>query len=399
MSRTPCVVGVGMSAAYSRGTSGRSEYDLVIEAVLNACADAGIDPRELDGLAGFAAEESTVAAIIDGLRLESYRFSTQPFDPSGGGIAQAVDTAAQAVLTGRANYIALYRGNAQAAGHRYGRPGGDRGIEAPPGRRVKHHQTYQYSLSGAFSAPFGASVPVHHWAIQAQRHMHMYGTTSEQFGAVAVSAREHARRNPAALMRGPMTIADHQESRMISSPLRLYDCCLESDAAGALIITTSDRAKDCRQRPVSIRAAVTGTTIGMTSLHTFDPYPSANLRPVRDRLWNEAGIGPADVDVAQIYDHFTSHVLMAFEDLGFCGIGEGGAFVDSGAISWPHGSIPTNTSGGQLSEVYTVGMNLLAEGVRQIRGTSTAQVEGAEISLVTSGGASCPTGALIFGTL
>lgn len=391
------IAGIGDSGFWRRGLSGRSEYRLALDAILNACTDAGIDPKQIDGVTSFADESSTVTAIVDGLGLTDFRYSMQPFDASGGGMAAALDQAAMAIETGRANYVVFFRGISMSGDGRYGRPGGYKGEKAGTGRNVSYSPTYWPGMVGSFNAPFGASVPAQHWALQAMKHCQLYGTTGPQLAEVAVAARLHAMRNPRALKRDPLSVDDHQNSRFIAEPLRLLDCCMESDAAGAVILTSRDRAMDCRSPGVQVLSSVTGTTVGMSTIHGYSPYPSANLRSVAPRLWGEAGVHPEDVDVAQIYDHFTSHVLMAFEDLGFCDIGEGGPFAESGALRWPHGSIPTNTSGGQLSEVYTVGISLLIEAVRQLRGTSTCQVEGAETALVTSGGGSCPTGAMVLG--
>jgi acetyl-CoA acetyltransferase len=212
--------------------------------------------------------------------------------------------------------------------------------------------------------------------------MALYGTTSEQFGAVAVTTSHHASYNPKALRPLPITIEDHQASRMVSTPLRLLDCCMESDHAAAIILAPREAARDHPHRGVGILASASRTALGISTIHGYDSYPSANMRTMAPDLWERAGLRPSDVDVAQIYDCFTSNVLMAYEDLGFCERGEGGPFVESGAGSWPHGSIPTNTSGGMLADVYTVGMNLVTEGVRQIRGDSSCQVVGAETCLL-----------------
>jgi acetyl-CoA acetyltransferase len=233
--------------------------------------------------------------------------------------------------------------------------------------------------------------------------MHLYGTTSEQLGRIAVTFREHAGRNPRAVMGGrPMTLADHQASPMIADPHRLFDCCLESDGACAVVVTTAERARDLAKRPVEILASEQGAPRG----YAFGPFTNANVldelyatggcEELAGRLFGKAGLRPGDVDVAQIYDHFTGCVLMQIEDFGFCGRGEGGPFVESGALAWPGGSLPTNTHGGSLSEAYIHGLNHVVEGVRSLRAESTSPVEGAEVCLVTSG-ACVPSSALLLG--
>jgi len=222
-------------------------------------------------------------------------------------------------------------------------------------------------------------------------------------GRIAVTFREHANRNPRAVMGGrPMTLKDHQASPMIADPHRLFDCCLESDGACAVVVTTEERARDLAQRPVEILASEQGAPKG----YAFGPFTNANIaddlyatgacEEMAGRLWGKAGLGPSDVDVAQIYDHFTGCVLMQLEDYGFCKRGEGGPFIESGALSWKGGSLPTNTHGGSLSEAYIHGLNHVVEGVRSLRCESTSPVENARVCLVTS--AACvPSSAVLLG--
>jgi acetyl-CoA acetyltransferase len=249
--------------------------------------------------------------------------------------------------------------------------------------------------------PFGLLAPAQMYALMARRHMHEFGTTHRQMGHVAVAARAHANRNPRAVMHGrPLTLEDHASGRLIADPFRLYDCCLETDGACALVLVSAERARDLRRRAVHILAAAEGGegTWG-ASLYTHaapsPAYPSANGAPVARRLWAMAGYEPSVMDVVQLYENFTGLVLMALEDFGFCGRGEGGPFVEDGKLEWPRGSLPMNTSGGNLSEAYVHGLNLVLEGVRQMRGDSTCQVDGAELCLVAGGPGVAPTSALV----
>jgi acetyl-CoA acetyltransferase len=199
-----------------------------------------------------------------------------------------------------------------------------------------------------------------------------------------------------------MTMDDYLQSRFVSEPFRLFDCCLETDGACAVVVTTRARARDLRHIPVEVLGHAQGTprgfghgqyaNVGMPD----DDYTSAGARTVAGRLWASAGLGPGDVDVAEIYDHFTGLVLLSLEDFGFCPRGEGGPYGASGVLAWPDGAMPTNTHGGSLSEAYIHGLNHVVEGVRQIRGDSTSQVAGAETCLVTSA-AGVPTSALVLG--
>ena len=203
-------------------------------------------------------------------------------------------------------------------------------------------------------------------------------------------------RNPHAMMRDPMTIEDHQHSRMISEPLRKFDCCLETDGALAVVVTTPERARDLKQRPVAILGAAQGMGpdhVVMANYHKERFLETPSLFAARE-VYAQAGVEPRDIDCAQWYDAFTPLVILSLEEYGFCKPGEGGPFSENGRLEWPDGALPSNTSGGGLSEAYVHGFNLILEGVRQMRGTSTCQVEDAELCLVTSGGG-VPTSAAI----
>jgi acetyl-CoA acetyltransferase len=230
--------------------------------------------------------------------------------------------------------------------------------------------------------------------------MEVFGTTSEHFGHVAVTQRGYALANPRAVMAGKaLTIADHQASRMVADPYRLFDCCLETDGACAVVVTTADRATGSGQTPIEILAVAQGTdggNLGGALAHarsTADDYATGGGRSVARRLYGKAGVGAGDVDVAQLYDNFTGQVLLGLEDFGFCDPGESGPFVAAGGLS-PSGSLPTNTSGGNLSEAYMQGLNQVIEGVRQLRGQSPNQVGSPEVCLVTSS-PGIPTSAIV----
>ncbi|HEX5368889.1 MAG TPA: lipid-transfer protein, partial [Dehalococcoidia bacterium] len=206
------------------------------------------------------------------------------------------------------------------------------------------------------------------------------GVTSLQFGATAVTIRNHANRNPrATFYETPLTLEDHQNSRFVVEPLHLFDCCLETDGAGALVLTTAERARTLKQPPAYIRAAA------QTGYFKHRAYIDTSAVATGPRLFRQAGMAPDDVDVVQIYDHFCPYVIFALEDYGFVKRGGGGEFVEAGQIAWPNGALPVNTSGGHLSEAYLQGMNQLIEGVRQVRGESTSQVDDVEVSFVDTG--------------
>jgi acetyl-CoA acetyltransferase len=243
----------------------------------------------------------------------------------------------------------------------------------------------------AFSANNGLLSPGHACGMISRRHMHLFGTKREHFAEVCISSRENAIRRPTSIMKMPLTLDDYFNARMISDPLCLFDYCLETDGAVAVITVGADRAKDLRQAPVYIMSSAHGG-IGRTGplnwkwlqMPDRDLVSSGSRLPAQ-RMYEMAGVGPEDVDVALIYDNFSPYVIMQLEDYGFCPRGEGGRFVEDGNIRWKTGSIPVNTHGGNLSESYVIGMTHIKEAVEQLRGTAVNQVEGAEIALVTGG--------------
>ncbi len=363
------IVGIG-ETDYSRD-SGRSEMMLALQAIKAALDDAGIAPSEVDGLMTWRVDNTSEAEIAANLGVKDLAWFGD-INQAGNVGAALVAHASAAIVAGLANVVVIYRGMNGRSGARYGRG-------EVTGRRGQG--------GSAFTEPFGLLTPQHGLAMTARRRMHEFGTTSRQFGYVAVSEREHALRNPRATFYGkPLTIEDHQQSRLIVDPFHLYDCCLETDGGGALVLVSAERARDLKQPPALVRAAAQA---GYAKGREYVDTSAAALGP---RLWAQAGVAPSEVDVAQIYDHFAPFVVFALEDYGFVERGEGGPFVESGGIRWDGGLLPVNTSGGHLSEAYLQGMNQLLEGVRQVRGTSTAQVEDCRLSFVDTG---IGTGALL----
>ena len=355
----------------------------------------------LIGLTSFAGDRNDAVFLAADLGLPELRFANLVWMPGGGGGCAAVANAALAVESGQAEVVVAFRSLCQGQFHRFGQGPGAR---ADRGRTPQLREA-QSLLDAhlAYTLPFGVLNAPIAYALPMRRHMHLHGTTSEQMGQVAVTFRAHAARNPRAVMgQRPMTLLDHQASPLIADPFRLFDCCLESDGACAVVVTTAERARNCRAGAVELLASTQGTVRG----YGWGPFANVNITDeyfatgggtgVARRLWEHAGLSPGDVDVAQIYDHFSGLVLLSLEDFGFCARGEGGPFVASGALAWPNGALPTNTHGGGLSEAYIHGLNHVVEGVRQLRGESTCQVDGAEVCLVTSA-AGVPTSALLLG--
>jgi acetyl-CoA acetyltransferase len=227
--------------------------------------------------------------------------------------------------------------------------------------------------------------------------MHSSGATSQDFGRVTVADRKHGANNPHAFFYNkPITLEEHQASRWIVEPLRLLDCCQESDGAVAVVVTSVERARDLKQKPAVIAAAAQGAAPGQATVTNYyhdDITTMPEVQLMGDELWKQSGVGPDDIKTAILYDHFTPFVLTQLEELGFCERGEAKEFVRDGHLELG-GRLPINTNGGQLAEAYIHGMNGIAEGVRQIRGTSVNQVADAEHVLVTAG-TGVPTSGLI----
>jgi len=398
------IVGVGESRYTRWGKIGDvTEHALACRAIKLAVTDAGLEMDDVDGLASFAEDRNEAVFLAAELGLPALRYGNMVWMPGGGGGCAAISNAAMAVETGQAEVVVVYRSLCQGQFFRFGNAGMDASAPADPAPPTVQQATSLMLASIGFSMPYGLLMAAAAYALPTRRHMHLYGTTSEQLGMLAVTFREHASRNPRAVMGGrPMTLEDHQASPMIADPHRLFDCCLESDGACAVVVTTQERARDLAKAPVEIIASEQGAPKG----YAFGPFSNANIpdelyatgggEEMADRLWGKAGLRPADVDVAQIYDHFTGCVVMQLEDYGFCKRGEGGPFIESGALSWHGGGLPTNTHGGSLSEAYIHGLNHVVEGVRSLRGESTSPVEGAEVCLVTSG-ACVPSSAVLLG--
>jgi acetyl-CoA acetyltransferase len=251
-----------------------------------------------------------------------------------------------------------------------------------------------------YYVPFGLVSPASWVAMAARRYMHETGATSEDFGRVAMACRRHAAANPNAwFYQQPITLEEHQASRWIVEPLHLLDCCQESDGAQALVVTTAERAKSLRQTPAIIRAAAQGAADDqqmMTSYYRPDISRLSEMDLVAQQLYAQAGIGPGDIRTAVLYDHFSPFVLPQIEAFGFAKKGQAKDFIREEGIEIG-GRLPVNTNGGQLGEAYIHGMNGIAEGVRQVRGTSVNQVAGDGAVLVTAG-TGVPTSGLILGT-
>jgi acetyl-CoA acetyltransferase len=363
--RKAAIAGVG--ASRQGKLPGETPLSLATEAFLAALEDSGISKDEVDGLLtmpGTSSSEGPKHYLAVGEHLGINPRFTASMSMGGATAGALVQMAAMAVATGMANVVACVFGDTA-------RSGGSR-FDAPAGRGDS------WGIWGMFGNAANS-------ALGARRHMSLYGTTSEQLGAVAVTMRHHASLNPNATMREPMTLADHQASRLIVDPLHLFDCCIISDGGVAIIVTSPERAADARKAPALLWGMGQGHTL--QNLGAPDWWYLPHQADCVSRAYRMAGVGPQDIDVAQLYDNFTIAVLFWLEHAGFVGAGESGPFVEGGDRIRLGGELPVNTAGGNLSESYMQGWLHIVEGVRQVRGEAgVRQVPGAELCLVTGRG-------------
>ena len=376
---------VGIGATEFSKDSGRSELRLAVEAISAAVADAGLELGDVDGLCTYAMDKNPEIEVFRNIGGRELKFFGRT-DYGGGAACAPLLQAALAVEAGIAQVVVCYRAMNERSQYRFGQ-----GFVPPPFANAE-------SANWSWTVPFGLVTPAAWVAMAARRYMHDFGATSEDFGRVSVACRRHAATNPHAWFHGkPITLADHQASRWIVEPLHLLDCCQESDGAVALVVTSTARARELRQRPVLVRAVAQGAMddqMNMTSFYRRDISSLAEMALVARQLYAMAGIGPRDIQTAVLYDHFSPFVLPQLEVFGFCGRGEGKDFVRSGNIELG-GTLPVNTHGGQLGEAYIHGLNGVCEAVRQVRGTAVNQVRGVEHVLVTAGTGVPTSGAIL----
>ncbi len=377
----------GIGATEFSKDSGRSELRLAVEAVDAALADAGIAPSEVHGMVTFSSDTNPDVDIARSLGVGELTFFSR-IHYGGGAACATIQQAALAVSSGVADVVVCYRAFNERSGSRFG--AGVQGRPPLPNAENAHMASY---------LPVGLLTPASWVAMAAQRYMYLTGATSEDLGRVAVADRKHAATNPKAwFYEQPITLEEHQASRWIVEPLHLLDCCQETDGGQALVVTSLERARDLRTTPAVVRAAAQGSGRGqdmMTSYYRDDLLSLPEMSVVARQLWETSGLGPADMQAAILYDHFTPYVLYQLEELGFCGKGEAKDFVRDGRLELG-GALPINTHGGQLGEAYLHGMNGIAEAVRLVRGTSVNQVPDLEHVVVTAG-TGVPTSGLVLG--
>jgi acetyl-CoA acetyltransferase len=366
------IVGIG-ETDYSRN-SGMSVLALLLQAAMRAIEDAGLRAQDIDGIIPpfFGASAENLAV---NLGVKNLRYSVT-VHMGGASAVAALQSAAMAITAGLATHVLCVTGWNGYSGMR-------------AGLAIEHPEAFQLPMADhmrSFEMPFGLFTPAQWYALMARRHMYEYGTTSRQLGAVAVAMRKHALLNDKAMMKKPITLEDHQNSRMIADPFRLLDCCLESDGAAAVVVSSARRARDMRHPPVYIMGVAEGHPDFPDEIPNRPVLTEVGVKRAARQAFAMAKITPQDIDVAEIYDCFTWNVICQLEDIGFCKKGEGGPFVEGGRIELG-GELPVNTHGGLLSQAHILGMNHVVEAVKQLRGEAgAAQVKDAEIALVSGFG-------------
>lgn len=377
------IVGIGQTEI-SRNC-GRTELKMAVEAILDAVEDAGLNIEDIDGMINYTMDTAEQIEIVRSLGIPDLNFfSKTPY--GGGGSCGTIAHAVAAVESGLANYVVCVRSIRDASS------------PVKIGDFDASKSAYNEDVYWGMYMPYGLMTPVSWIAMFTRRYMHKYGIKDGAFFPVAQVNRENANRNPHALFYDrPLTYEEYMNSPINVTPLRRHDCCVNVDGAVAIIVTSVERAKDLKQRPAYISGVAQGMSTNgeqMTSFYREDITGYPEIEAYGKKLFKMAGVTPKDIDVAQFYDAFSSEIPVQLEALGFVGKGEGVDFIEGGHRIRPDGELPINTSGGLMSEGYIHGMNLIVEGVRQIRGTSTTQIKDVELSLVT-GGPGVPTSGLI----
>ena len=378
------IVGIGETAYYKHGQSPDAEFKLALKAVLAACADAGLDPRRIDGFASYSNERSEASRMAAALGIDRLRSATMQWGGGGGGCAAAVANGAAAIAAGLADCVVVYRALAQGEYGRFGQAAG-----AP-------------TITGdmAYQMPYGVLAPPQKFAMRVTRFLHAHGIGPDAQRAIALASYHHAQANPRAVMHGkPLSAERYDAARWIVEPFRLFDCCMENDGAAAIVLVAAERAKDFAQKPAYLLGAASGAGYRAGAMaHNAPDYDSANYNGLAADLFRMAGLGPGDVGSVQAYENFTGGVLMALADHRFFAPEEANDFLTLENLSAPAGRLPLNTSGGNLAECYVHGFELVTEAVRQVRGTSTSQAARSDVALVIGGPMVTPVSNLLLGS-
>ncbi len=378
------VAGIGETAYYKRGQAPDAEFKLALDAIKTACADAGIDAKDVDGFASYSNDRSDPSHLAAALGCKELRFANMQWGGGGGGGSGAVANAAAAIHAGLADTVVVFRALAQGQFGRFG--------QGPRRNTIAGDMAY--------SVPYGLMSPAQMFAMKVVRFMHDHGVEQSALRAISLACYEHAQANPRAVMYGrPLDEKTYDESRWIVEPFHLYDCCMENDGAAAMVLVSAERARDFDHKPCYVLGAVAGSHYRAgASVHNTPDYATSTFKSLAPRLYDMAKVSAGDVDVLQSYENFTGGVLMSIVEHGFCDPDACNEYFTKERFSANGGDLPLNTSGGNLAECYMHGLGLNIEAVRQIRGDSTSQVADANVSMVISGPMVTPVSSSIFGS-
>jgi acetyl-CoA acetyltransferase len=374
------VAGIGVRQ-YKRGAAPDPEQGVLIHAIVDACDDAGIDPAEIDGFVSYGDDKNEPTRLMNDLGTHELRWSGQVWGGGGGGIAGAFGQAAAAIVSGQAETVVVLRAMVQGNSGRMS--------EAVMAHHLNDH------LIGA-----GLVAPALECAMRAQRMMEYHGVPAQTVEEFVRASYYHGARNPKAVSYGrELDVDAYRSSRMISEPFHLFDCSRENDGAGALILVSAQRARDLRQKPVYLRGVTQGAGLGWGDLCQNDAdHASAGFGAVARRLWEQTGLTPEDIDVAQVYENFSAQGIAALIDHGFCSYENVAEFVRFENLIAPSGRLPINTSGGNLAQGFIHGIGMAIEAVEQLRGTSSNPVPGARNCLLTGGPGAPLVSSAVFST-
>jgi acetyl-CoA acetyltransferase len=377
------IAGIGETTYYRHGQSPDAEFKLALKAILAACEDAGIDPRDIDGFSSYANDRNDPSRIAAALGTHRLRSTQMQWGGGGGGCCAAVANGAAAIAAGLASCVVAFRALAQGVQGRFGQ-----GVSTAGAQEM------------AYMTPYGVISPTKKYALKIRRFMEEHGVRQEALRAIALAAYHHAQANPRALMHGkPLDAAKYDASRWIVEPLHLYDVCMENDGAAAVILVSAERARTLRHKPAYILGAATGSDHrGGAQPHNAPHYATANFTGVAEDAYRMAGVSAADVGVVQVYENFTGGVVMALAEHGFFAPAQANEFLTLENLTAPAGKLPFNTSGGNLAECYMHGFELIVEATRQIRGTSTSQAARSDVAMVIGAPLVSPVSNLILGS-
>ena len=371
---TTAVAGVGLRQ-YKRGAAPLPERSVLVEAILAACEDAGFDPSEVDGFVSYGDDHNEPVRLMPELGTKELRWSAAVWGGGGGGIAGAFGVAASAILTGQASAVVIFRALVEGASGRMS------------AAVMAHHLNDHLLAAGVVS-------PAQSCAIRANRLFEYHGVPRHIVEELVRVSYHHGSRNPEAVSYGQaFDVEMLRNSRMIAEPFRLFDCSRENDGAGALLMVSSERARELKKPPVYLLGCAQGADAGWGDLlenDDVDLYATAGFRTVAQRLYADTGLSPGDIDVVQLYENFDAQGIMSLIDHGFCGYEDAAEFIRFENLIAEGGKLPLNTSGGNLAQGFVHGIGLAIEAVRQLRGESFNPVTGAQTCLL-AGGPGAPT--------